>query len=154
MVVARREALPIFGKQKSSGYFKYRGAAFFGQTKYSVFMGRPEALAFVCPTKNSVVMGRLEALPFLGQSKNPAIIARPELLPFFGQTKNPVVMAWPEALAFFLTMNSVVMGRPEVLLFGGGLGAMSSWGRGGNDFGGNKDGQKRTVLPCQFKAFN
>ncbi len=35
----------------------------------------------------------------------------------------------------------------------GGLGAMSSWGRGG-DFGGNTDGQKRTVLCCQFKAFN
>ncbi len=26
-------------------------------------------------------------------------------------------------------------------------------GTGGN-FGGNKDGQKRTVLRCQFKAFN
>ena len=54
---------------------------------------------------------------------------------------------------FFLTMNSVVMGRPKVLPIAGGLGAMSSWGRGGN-FGGNKDGQKRTVLCCQFKAFN
>ncbi len=54
---------------------------------------------------------------------------------------------------FFLTMNSVVMERPEVLPIAGGLGAMSSWGRGGNDFGGNKDGQKRTVLRCQFKAF-
>ncbi len=32
---------------------------------------------------------------------------------------------------FFLTMNSVVMGRPEVLPIAGGLGAMSSWGRGG-----------------------
>ncbi len=51
-------------------------------------------------------------------------------------------------------MNSVVMGRSEVLPFAGGLGAMSSWGRGGNDFGGNKDGQKRTMLRCQFKAFN
>ncbi len=51
-------------------------------------------------------------------------------------------------------MNSVVMGRPEVLPIAGGLGAMASWGRGGNDFGGNKDGQKRTVLRCQFKAFN
>ncbi len=52
-------------------------------------------------------------------------------------------------------MNSVavVMGRPEVLPFAGGLGAMSSWGPGGN-FGGNKDGQKRMVLRCQFKAFN
>ncbi len=27
-------------------------------------------------------------------------------------------------------------------------------GTGGNDFGGNEDGQKRTVLRCQFKAFN
>ena len=90
----------------------------------------------------------------MGQRKNPGIIARPEVLPFFGRTKNPVVIAWPEALAFFLTMNSVVMGRPEVLPFAGGLGAMSSWGRGGNDFGGNKDGQKRTVLRCQFKGFN
>ncbi len=56
---------------------------------------------------------------------------------------------------FFLTMNSVavVMGKPKVLPFAGGLGAMSSWGRGGN-FGSNKDGQKRTVLRCQFKAFN
>ncbi len=52
-------------------------------------------------------------------------------------------------------MNSVavVMGKPEVLPIAGGLGAISSWGRGGN-FGGNKDGQKRTVLCCQFKAFN
>ncbi len=64
MVIAQHEALPFSGKQKSSGYFKYREAAFFGQTKYSVVMGRPEALALVCPTKNSVVMGRLEALPF------------------------------------------------------------------------------------------
>ncbi len=39
-------------------------------------------------------------------------------------------------------MNSLVMGRPEVLPFASGLGAMSSWGRGGNDFGGNKDGQR------------
>ncbi len=51
-------------------------------------------------------------------------------------------------------MNSVAMGRPEVLPIAGGLGAMSSWGRGGNDYGGNKDGQKRMVLCCQFKAFN
>jgi hypothetical protein len=51
-------------------------------------------------------------------------------------------------------MNSVVMGRPEVLPIGGGLGAISSWGREGNDFGGNEDGQKRTVLRCQFKAFD
>ncbi len=51
-------------------------------------------------------------------------------------------------------MNSVVMGRPDVLPIAGGLGAMSSWGRGGNDFGGNKNVQKRTVLRCQFKAFN
>ncbi len=52
-------------------------------------------------------------------------------------------------------MNSVavVMGNPEVLPIAGGLGAMSSWGRGGN-FGSNKDGQKRMVLCCQFKAFN
>ncbi len=52
-------------------------------------------------------------------------------------------------------MNSValVMGKPEVLPIAGGLGAMSSWGRGGY-FGGNKDGQKRMVLRCQFKAFN
>ncbi len=52
-------------------------------------------------------------------------------------------------------MNSVavVMGKPEVLPIAGGLGAMSSWGMGGN-FGGNKDGPKRTVLCCQFKAFN
>jgi hypothetical protein len=28
-------------------------------------------------------------------------------------------------------MNSVVMGTPEVLPIAGGLGAMSSWGRGG-----------------------
>ncbi len=57
--------------------------------------------------------------------------------------------------SFFPTMNSVavVMGKLEVLPFAGGLGAMSSWGRGGN-FGGNKDGQKRMVLCCQFKAFN
>ncbi len=56
---------------------------------------------------------------------------------------------------FFLTMNSVavVMGKPEVLQIAGGFSAMSSWGRGGN-FGGNKDGHKRTVLRCQFKAFN
>ncbi len=56
---------------------------------------------------------------------------------------------------FFLTMNSVavVMEKPEVLPIAGGLGAMSSWGRGGK-FGGNKDGQKRTVLRCHFKAFN
>ncbi len=32
---------------------------------------------------------------------------------------------------FSLTMNSVVMGRPEVLPIAGGLGAISSWGRGG-----------------------
>ncbi len=51
-------------------------------------------------------------------------------------------------------MNSVVMGRPEVLPIAGGLGAISSWERGRNDFGGNKDGQKRMVLRCQFKAFN
>ncbi len=51
-------------------------------------------------------------------------------------------------------MNSVVMGRPEVPPITGGFGAMSSWGRGRNDFGGNTDGQKRTVLRCQFKAFN
>jgi hypothetical protein len=38
-----------------------------------------------------------------------------------------------------------------VLPIAGGLGAISSWGRGGNDFGGNKDGQKRTVLRCQLK---
>ncbi len=52
-------------------------------------------------------------------------------------------------------MNSVavVMGKPEVVPIAGGLGAMSSWGRGGN-FEGNKDGQKRTVLHCQFKVFN
>ncbi len=52
-------------------------------------------------------------------------------------------------------MNSVavVMGKPKVLLIAGGLGAMSSWGRGGN-FGGNKNGQRRTVLRCLFKAFN
>ncbi len=52
-------------------------------------------------------------------------------------------------------MNSVavVMGKPEVLPNAGGLGAMSSWGRGG-DFGGNKDVQKRTVLCSQFKAFS
>ncbi len=52
-------------------------------------------------------------------------------------------------------MNSVavVIGKREVLPVAGGLGAMSSWGRGGN-FGGNKDGQKRTVLRCQFKPFN
>jgi hypothetical protein len=42
---------------------------------------------------------------------------------------------------FFLTMNSVVMGRPEVLPIAGGLGAISSWGRGGNDCGHNQDGQ-------------
>ncbi len=56
---------------------------------------------------------------------------------------------------FFLTMNSVavVMGKLEVLSIAGGLGAMSSLGRGGN-FGGNKDDQKRTVLCCQFKALN
>ncbi len=44
---------------------------------------------------------------------------------------------------FFFTMNSVavVMGKPEVLPIASGLGAMSSWGRGGN-FGGNKDGQR------------
>ncbi len=53
-------------------------------------------------------------------------------------------------------MNSVavIMGKPEVMPIAGGLGAMSSWGSGGNDFGGNKDGQKRMVLRCQFKAFN
>ncbi len=51
-------------------------------------------------------------------------------------------------------MNSVVMGRPEVLPIAGGLGAMSSWGVGGNNFGGKKDGQKRTELRCKFKAFN
>ncbi len=52
-------------------------------------------------------------------------------------------------------MNSVavVMGNPEVLPIAGGWGAMSSWG-GGGDFGGNKDGQKKTVLCCRFKAFN
>ncbi len=52
-------------------------------------------------------------------------------------------------------MNSVavVMGMPEVLQIAGSLGAMSSWGRGGI-LEGNKDGQKRTVLCCQFKAFN
>ncbi len=52
-------------------------------------------------------------------------------------------------------MNSVavVMGKPEVLPMASSLGAMSSWGKGGN-FGGNKDGQKRTVLCCQFKALN
>ncbi len=52
-------------------------------------------------------------------------------------------------------MNSVavVMGKSEVLAIAGCLGAMSSWGRGGS-FGGNKDGQKRMVLCCQFKAFN
>ncbi len=52
-------------------------------------------------------------------------------------------------------MNSVavVMVKPEVLPIAGGLGAMSSWGRGGN-YGGNKDGQKRTVLRHQFKTFN
>jgi hypothetical protein len=57
---------------------------------------------------------------------------------------------------FVLTMNSVavVMGKPEVLPIASGLVAMSSWGRGRNDFGGNKDGQKRTVLCCQFKVFN
>ena len=38
-------------------------------------------------------------------------------------------------------MNSVVMGRPEVLPIAGGLGAISSWGRGGNDCGHNQDGQ-------------
>jgi hypothetical protein len=38
-------------------------------------------------------------------------------------------------------MNSVVMGRPEVLPIAGGLGAMSSWGRGGNNCGHNQDGQ-------------
>ncbi len=48
---------------------------------------------------------------------------------------------------------AVVMGKPEVLPITGGLGAMSSWRRGGN-LGGNKDGQKRTVLRCQFKVFN
>ncbi len=39
---------------------------------------------------------------------------------------------------FFFTMNSVavVMGKPEALPIAGGVGAMSSWGRGGN-FGGN-----------------
>ncbi len=53
-------------------------------------------------------------------------------------------------------MNSVavVMGKPEVLPIAGDLGAMSSWGRAGDDFGSNKDGQKRMVLRCQFKAFN
>ncbi len=38
-------------------------------------------------------------------------------------------------------MNSVVMGRREVLSIAGGLGAISSWGRGGNDCGHNQDGQ-------------
>jgi hypothetical protein len=37
---------------------------------------------------------------------------------------------------------AVVMGKPELLPIAGGLGAMSSWGRGGN-FGGNKDGRRR-----------
>ncbi len=32
---------------------------------------------------------------------------------------------------FFLTMNSVVMGMPEVLPIAGGLGAISCWERGG-----------------------
>ncbi len=32
-------------------------------------------------------------------------------------------------------------GRPEVLPIAGGLGAISSWGRGGNDCGHNQDGQ-------------
>ncbi len=56
---------------------------------------------------------------------------------------------------FFLTMNSVavVMGKLEVLPIADGLGAMSSWGRGGN-FEVNIDGQKSTVLRCQFNAFN
>ncbi len=52
-----------------------------------------------------------------------------------------------------MNLVAVVMGKLEVLPIAGGLGAMSSWGRGRN-FGGNKDGQKRTVLRCQFKAFN
>ena len=38
-------------------------------------------------------------------------------------------------------MNSVVMGTPEVLPIAGGLGAISSWGRGGDDCGHNQDGQ-------------
>ncbi len=42
---------------------------------------------------------------------------------------------------FILTMNSAVMGRLEVLPIAGGLGAMSSWGREGNDCGHNQDGQ-------------
>jgi hypothetical protein len=144
----------IFGKQKSSGYFKYRGDAFFWPNKVFSGHGKAGGTGICLPNKEFSGHGKAGGTAIFGAKEEPAIIARPEVLPYFGRTKNPVLMAWPEALAFFLTMKSVVMGKPEVLPFAGGLGAMSSWGRGGDDFGSNKDGQKRTVLRCQFKAFN
>ena len=154
MVIARREALPFFGKQKSSGYFKYRGAAFFWPNKVFSGHGKAGGAGICLPNKEFSGHGKAGGTAIFGAKEESRNYCKARGTAFFCRTKNPVVMAWPEALAFFLTMNSVVMGRPEVLPFAGGLGAMSSWGRGGNDFGGNKDGQKRTVLRCQFKAFN
>ncbi len=66
--------------------------------------------------------------------------------------------------------NLLVVGRRRRHFFptnefsgnGNAGGAANCWwfgcnvklGMGGNGFGGNKDGQKRMVLRCQFKAFN
>ncbi len=127
---------------------------FFGQTKYAAVRGRPEALNICLPNKEFSGHGKAGGTAIFGAKEESRNYCKARGTVFFGRTKNPVVMAWPEALAFFLTMNPVVMGRPEVLPFAGDLGAMSSWGRGGDDFGGNKDSQKRTVLCCRFKAFN
>jgi hypothetical protein len=127
MVIARREALPFFGKQKSSGYFKYRGAAFFRPNKVFSGHGKARGAGICLPNKEFSGHGKAGGTAIFGAKEKSRNYCKARGAALFWPNKESCGngMAGGTGI-FFLTMNSVVMGRPEVLPFAGGLGAMSS----------------------------
>ncbi len=152
MVIAWRKAFPFFGKQKSSGYFKYRGDAFFWPNKVFSGHGKAGGAGICLLNKEFSNHGKAGSTAIMGAKEESRNYCKARGTAFFWPNKESCGNGMARGAGIFPNNEFSDDGKAGGYAICWWFGCNVKLGNGGNDFGGNKDGQKRTVLRCQFKA--